>query len=98
MLKGKWSFCNIKLQKMEKEWDFNLCYKCKIPYSQICKCQHTRKCVNNHQWVECPNHKGKIIVNPKLVNKVHSTDFLCNEFCVDPFTLGFPVVIKNEIK
>jgi hypothetical protein len=73
---------------MQGNYNFDLCYKCKMPYSQICKCKfHNKRCENGHVWVECPTHSTfdnpKIIVNPRVVSKIHNEDFICLDNCVD---------------
>ncbi len=72
----------------EKLYNFELCYRCGVTYSEICKCKlHCRKCVNNHQWVECPQHstadEQMIITHPRFVGKVHENDFKCENYCVN---------------
>lgn len=60
----------------------NMCYKCGIEANSFCKClKSCRKCPNNHQWVECPDHRGSIIINPRIVSNIHKADFICDKSC-----------------
>lgn len=64
----------------------NQCPVCGALYRGICKCALGNMfCDNGHHWMRCHDHRGKYIINRKIIDKSHSKYVKCDGTCIGSF-------------